>query len=517
MSRFKQIAIAKNGHFDVVIIGGGITGAGIFFRCCQNGLKTLLIDADDFASGTSSRSAKMIHGGLRYLQNLQVKLVKEALHEREQLLQMFPHLVKPLPFLMPIYDSKFSLLKMKIGLTGYDQLANSSMLPKHKMLGKKEVMVQYPMLKKEGLEGAFYYFDALTNDARLTNEVIMNGCNLGGIALNYVSAKSFQSEKEKITSITAKDEISGEEFQLKADHFIAAAGVWTDEILNQLSTRKEKMMLPGKGIHLVVDGARFPKKDVLIVPCTDKRFLWICPWVDGLVIIGATDTPYHGELREPGATSDDVQYILQNVNRNLEGIQLSEADILSVYSGLRPLIDEKGATNSVKVSRDYKIWWEKENLLMIAGGKFTSFLSMADHLLQELSSKVKLKTAENTEITKPDNKQTLSSKWGASAGKMSAILAENEKNHQFIIEGLEYQFADVIFYIRHQHALKLSDILTRRMAISYRLKKVNQDWLNQIATVMQLELNWSENQKEQAMLEYMQHWEILQTWNKSLP
>ena len=230
------------------------------------------------------------------------------------------------------------------------------------------------MLKKEGLKGGFYYYDALTNDARLTNEVIMDACDLGGIAINYLAATAFQKEEGAISSITVKDQISGNEFQVNSQYFISAAGVWTDEILNYLEDQKAPMMLPGKGIHLVVDGARFPKKDVLIIPCTDKRFLWICPWVDGLVIIGATDTPYRGALREPGATKEDVNYILSNVNQHLQGFELTEKDILSVYSGLRPLIDEEGADNSAKVSRDYKIWWEKENLLMIAGGKFTSFL-----------------------------------------------------------------------------------------------------------------------------------------------
>jgi glycerol-3-phosphate dehydrogenase len=383
------------------------------------------------------------------------------------------------------------------------------------MLSKKAISTQYPMLKNEGLKGGFYYYDALTNDARLTNEVIMEACALGGVAINYLAAKAFHKQGDKISSITVKDAISGDEFQVNSDFFISAAGVWTDEILHHLDQQKAPMMLPGKGIHLVVDGARFPEKDVLLIPCTDKRFIWICPWVDGLVIIGATDTPYHGALREPGATQEDIDYVLHNVNQHLQGFQLTEQEILSVFSGLRPLIDEQGAENSTKVSRDYKIWWERANLLMIAGGKFTSFLSMADHLLDQLSSKVKLNEAKEFQLPRIDKNNYLSNKWGNSAMKVKAILDENPDNHAFLVEGLDYQLADFIFYIRYQHAQKLSDILTRRMSITYRLKTVDEAWLKPLAKIMQQELGWTETQMGNAIQEYKVHWETLQSWNKS--
>ena len=509
MSRDHNIEKAKSEHFDVIIIGGGITGAGIFLRCCQNGLKALLIDSNDFASGTSSRSAKMIHGGLRYLQYMQIKLVKEALKEREHLLQLYPHLIKPLPFLMPIYNSRLTVGKMKVGLFGYDQLASSSILPKHKRLSKDSVIKQYPMLKKEGLKGGFYYYDAITNDARLTNEVIMEASELGGIAINYLSATSFEKEKERIFAIAAKDQLTGEEFPIKAEHYISATGVWTDEILEKLNHQEEKMMLPGKGIHLVMDGSRFPEKDVLLIPCDDKRMLWICPWVDGLVIIGTTDTAYQGDLREPGATQQDVDYVLDNLNKSLSGIQVSKEDILSIYSGLRPLIDEKKESESNKVSRDYKIWWEKENLLMIAGGKLTSFLSMADNMLKELATKRTFTIKQN--ITKQASKPigNLAEKWGVNANKVEGILQEDSNYSRVLIEGLDYLEADVIFYIRYQNAQKLSDVLTRRMSITYRMKVIDDALVKRVANIMQKELNWTEAKRAQRIIDFEAHWKTL--------
>lgn len=509
MSRTEKIAKAANEQFDVLIIGGGITGAGIFLRCCQNGLKTLLIDAADFASGTSSRSAKMIHGGLRYLQYMQIKLVKEALKEREHLLQLYPHLVKPLPFLMPIYHSRLTVGKMKIGLFGYDRLADSSILPKHKRLGREAIQKQYPMLKQEGLKGGFYYYDAMTNDARLTNEVIMEAEELGGTAINYLSVEAFEKEQDQVTSIHVKDQLTGEIMCVKAEHYISATGIWTDELLEKIGQPKEKIMLPSKGIHLVVDGARFPKEDVLLIPCDDKRMLWICPWVDSLVIIGTTDTVYHGELREPGADHQEVKYILENVNRSLEGIQLNEDDILSIYSGLRPLIDEKKDSASNKVSRDYKIWWEEENVLMIAGGKLTSFLSMADHILKELATKrsVDLKLVSEHQSIKLDS--VLEQKWGIHAPKMEQILEEKANYGDVLLSGLAYRVADVVYYVRYQNAHKISDVLTRRMAITYRMKELDGSLVEKVADIMQKELNWTSAKRAQRIMDYSDHWKTL--------
>lgn len=515
MYRAQNIEKAKSEHFDIVIIGGGITGAGIFLRSCQNGLKVLLIDSADFASGTSSRSAKMIHGGLRYLQYMQIQLVKEALIERERLLKLFPHLVKPLPFVMPVYHSSLGLIKMEIGLTGYDKLADSSILPKHHRLGKDEMIKQYPLYKKEGLKGGFYYLDAITDDARLTNEVVMNASELGGIAINYLSAQNFEIKEEKINSITVNDELTGEKFSIKADHFISATGIWTDDILEKIEHQEEKMMLPAKGIHLVMDGAPFPKKAALLIPCDDKRMLWICPWMDGLVIIGTTDTPYQGNLREPGANNQDVQYILENLNNSLSGIHLTEDDILSIFSGLRPLINEKNESNIVKVSRDYKIWWEKENLLMIAGGKFTSFLSMADNTLKEYATRKSINIQQRSNEQAPKSKNSLEEKWGIHASKIEQIFQENTGNNDLLLEGLNYQIADIIFYIRYQHAQKLSDVLTRRMTITYRMKTINKSLVEKVAAVMQKELNWTDAKKVQRIMDYSDHWKTLHPLTKS--
>jgi glycerol-3-phosphate dehydrogenase len=499
MTRRDKISQAGSSKYDVVVIGGGITGAGIFLKCCRQGLNTLLVDRDDFAAGTSSRSAKMIHGGLRYLQYLQVNLVREALEERNFLLEHYAHLVKPLPFLMPVYDSQFARMKIKVGLAGYDALAGSSKLPRHRSLTSDEVRKTYPMLREKGLKGGFYYYDAITNDARLTNEVIMQGCQAGGTAINYVTASFPSGTSGSLMELDCHDELNDVSFSVRADHYISAAGIWSDEFLrgNGKAGSAGSIMKPSKGVHIVVDGAPFPKEDVLLVPCEDKRFIWICPWENGLVIIGATDTAFSGDLREPGTTKADIRYLLDNANRYLRNVTLTEDDILSMFSGLRPLLNEEGESDTVKMSRDYKVWWEKDNLLAIAGGKLTSFLSMADHVLEKL-----LKKQGSVRITGHPA--------GESAVAAIEVIRQQEAGAGEPLPGFEqHDVAEVIYFVRKQHAEKISDVLTRRLSLSYGLKDYDEALISAVAGIMQRELGWSDAVLAQRLADYRRHWETL--------
>jgi glycerol-3-phosphate dehydrogenase len=297
MSRQHNIQRAVSERFDIVVIGGGITGAGIALTAARKGWKTLLIDKHDFAFGTSSRSAKMIHGGLRYLQNLQIKLVKEALHEREHLLKEYPHLVKPQPFFMPIYKSRLSKIKLGIGLSGYDYLTGESSMPKHAEMDMEEVKIRFPQLNTTSMVGGFIYYDAKTNDARLTNEVIQEAADLGAVVLNYFELTSLQKQSSKIKSITCEDKITGKSYTIKSNVFVSATGIWTDELLKKFDSEdKKKYLMPSKGVHLIVSADHFPKDCVMLLPTAngDGRMIWCMPWDDNLSVIGTTDTDYYG-------------------------------------------------------------------------------------------------------------------------------------------------------------------------------------------------------------------------------
>ena len=352
------------------------------------------------------------------------------------------------------------------------------------------------MLRKRGLKGGFYYYDAITNDARLTNEVIMHGCRNGGLALNYVHARINRNEDGSVSHLDCRDELSGETFQVKADQYVSAAGPWTDDVLAQ---KGAAIMKPSKGVHIVVDGRRFPAKDVLLIPCTDDRFIWICPWENGLVIIGATDTPFDGTADNVGVSRDDIDYLISNCNNYLEGFQLTEEDILSAYSGLRPLLNDDEEEDTVKVSRDYKVWREGSNLLVIAGGKLTSFFSMADTVMKELGgSKQEIDTMpEDSEI-------------------IDAIKKEHAANTELLTDRYPFTRALVIYFTRHQHARCIGDVLTRRLSLTYGMKTIDEDLVRKVGEAMATELNWSPDDLQDQLHNFREEWGELHTYSNKI-
>lgn len=496
--------------YDVVIIGGGITGAGIFYKCSKAGLKTLIIDKNDFASGTSSKSAKLIHGGLRYLQYFQINLVKEALGEREHLLKKYPHLVRPLSFFLPIYDSWAQKLKISFGLSGYDLLSGGSSVPKHISVSPEIIREVFPMVKTEQLKGGFIYYDAGTNDARLVNEVIMEGVKHGGHALNYFPFKFKNEQNDKVTSITCLDGIEGKEHEISSEDFISCAGVWTDEISNNNEIKKMK---PSKGIHLIVKGEKLCQSHVLVFPTAsgDGRFIWCVPWENGMNIVGSTDTDYIGPLDEIKTHEEEVNYLIDSVNAYLKKSSIKESDILSVYAGLRPLIDDQEDSDSSSRSRDYKLWWEKENFLFISGGKLTSFLSMADSMIEELQKKRDFELIEEDKEFKL-TEDALGQKYGVHTHLVEAILNESPENRQYL-QDAPYMVGEAKFYIRYQHAKKLDDLFTRRMTISYLFREWNEKLVQQGQEILRNELNWTEEQAIDSLEDYKRKWNIMHKWN----
>ncbi|MCB0512531.1 MAG: glycerol-3-phosphate dehydrogenase/oxidase [Bacteroidetes bacterium] len=525
--REQQCHRASTEVFDIAIIGGGITGAGIALTAAKNGWKTIIIDKNDFASGTSSRSAKMVHGGLRYLEQFQIGLVKEALHEREHLLKIYPHLVKPQPFFMPIYKSKFSKLKLGIGLTLYDKLSGKkSKSPKHKSLNTSTIQQRFPQLKTDKMVGGFIYFDAKTNDARLTNEVIQNAEDLGAVALNYADCLHFEKNNNLTHSIICKDNLSNKQFSIQAKLFIIATGIWTDDTLKKYNADDvKKYMAPSKGIHLVVSANHLPKDCVMILPTSngDGRFLWCMPWEDNLNIIGTTDTDYKGNIEEIQVEQNEINYILDSVNAQLRNSKLTENDILSVFAGIRPLLnDDDEDKKSNKRSRDYKIWWNNENTLTISGGKFTSFLSMAEHCLETVKEKLDYSSnqiQENIDILIAEKWQPLLNKYEGKYGDKNAkritSIVQDFNDIELTKQDKKYPYSDAefIFFIRFQNALKIDDLLTRRTLVTYQMKNFDAEYVSKIATIMAKELDWNDTQKLNEINDYKNAWQLMHSWH----
>ena len=516
MSRQHNIQRAVSERFDIVVIGGGITGAGIALTAARKGWKTLLIDKHDFAFGTSSRSAKMIHGGLRYLQNLQIKLVKEALHEREHLLKEYPHLVKPQPFFMPIYKSRLSKIKLGIGLSGYDYLTGESSMPKHAEMDMEEVKIRFPQLNTTSMVGGFIYYDAKTNDARLTNEVIQEAADLGAVVLNYFELTSLQKQSSKIKSITCEDKITGKNYTIKSNVFVSATGIWTDELLKKFDSEdKKKYLMPSKGVHLIVSADHFPKDCVMLLPTAngDGRMIWCMPWDDNLNVIGTTDTDYTEENDEIFILKDEISYILESVNAQLKDKQLTEADILSVYAGIRPLLNDKDESKkSNQRSRDYQIWWNNDNMLTISGGKLTSFLSMAENCIKTIEDKHGIQSSDNEEIKINSLIDNFKHRYGIKNATLIANIAQ--ENSELVLNFKDYNYspAEIIFFIRHQHAQKLDDILTRRTLISYQMKDFDEDLVKTVSEIMTKELNWSAEQINIEVDLYRKSWKLMHSW-----
>ena len=368
--------------FDLAVVGGGITGAGIARDAAMRGLSVALVEKDDFGQGTSSRSSRMIHGGLRYLRHGQLRLVREALREREVLLKIAPHLAYPFPFLLPVYEgSKDSRLKLKVGLTGYDLLAGSRLLKRHTMLSRKKLLEIEPTVRREGLRGGFRYYDCLVNDARLTLATVLSAARQGAITVSYVEAIELERDDGRVAGIRFRDCLNGQTGVLRARVVVNAAGPWVDRV--RAMGGAAPILRPTKGIHLVVPRSRLPLSSVVVMTAQDGRMLFAVPQGD-CTYVGTTDTDYRDDPDAVRTDASDVEYLLDAANAAFEGANLEAADVISTWAGVRPLVAEEGAPAPSDVSRDYEVRMEPEGLVSIAGGKLTTYRAMAEDLVDRI-------------------------------------------------------------------------------------------------------------------------------------
>lgn len=402
IERNKILAGIEGEQYDVIIIGGGITGTGIALDCVTRGLKTLLVEMQDFAAGTSSRSTKLVHGGLRYLKQFEVKMVADVGKERAIVYENAPHVTHPEWMLLPIYKKgTFGKFSTSVGLKVYDFLAGVNRHEQRKMLSREETIGKEPLLNPTGLLGGGYYVEYRTDDARLTIEVAKKASEKGAELLNYAKVESFTYTTEgKVSGVYIKDELTGQRLRVNGKKLVNASGPWVEKVIGMDRKVKGKSLQHTKGVHVVIDGSRFPLRQPIYFDTPDGRMVFAIPR-NGKTYVGTTDTVFEEDLKHPTVTVEDKEYLLKCIEFMFPEANIGMKDIESTWSGVRPLIREEGKGPS-EISRKDEIWTSETGLITIAGGKLTGYRKMAETVTDLLAEQLK---AEGVQSEKSGTKQ----------------------------------------------------------------------------------------------------------------
>ncbi len=489
--------------WDIVIIGGGATGLGIAADAASRGLKTLLLEQHDLAKGTSSRSTKLVHGGVRYLAQGNIKLVLHALKERGLLLKNAPHLVKKQAFIIPCY-TWLDVLKYFIGLTIYDWLAGKLSFGKSVFLSKKQVLGALLGIKEDNLKGGIQYFDGKFDDARLAINIAQTAAKNGAAIINYCKVINLQKAGESINGLTFTEQTSGNNYHVNAKAVINATGVYVDDVLKLDSPKKANMVRPSQGVHIILDQSFLKSDAALMIPKTsDGRVLFAVPWYND-VLIGTTDTPLNESLLEPKALDEEIDFILNNCSQYLVK-QPSKADIKSVFAGLRPLAATSANNNSTKeISRDHKLIVSSSGLITITGGKWTTYRKMAEETvdlaikLNHLSAKACNTKQLHIHGYTQENATNYLAVYGSDALQVKKLLSENQVFDALLHPDFPYKAAEVVWAVRNEMVVNVEDFLARRIRILFIDAKAATEMAPKVARIMADELNlnldWQENQ-----------------------
>lgn len=525
--------------FDLLIIGGGATGTSAARDAALRGLSVALLEKNDFGSGTSSRSTKLFHGGLRYLEKFDFGLVREACRERELMLTLAPHLSHPRPFIYLLYQGYHmmfdwlpaTLFMLNAGLTLYDTFSGNPRERRHKMLNKKKLLEIEPHLNSKGLKGGGYYYDFLTDDARFTIETIKAACDVGALAANCMEVKGLVQDNGRISGVEAVDLITGEEGVIKAKQVVNTTGPWTDEIRLMEQGIKNKMLSPTKGIHIVLRKKDFPLNHAVFLQSPrDGRTVWPIPALDSdLVYVGTTDTFYEGSFDHVTATHEDVDYLLEAANHIMPGRNLGYGDIVGTWAGLRPLVKPQGDLAASSVSREHEIFVSPNGLLNIAGGKLTTARVMGyqviDKAIELLSDNFGLRgvpatttateplsggDAESIERAKQlapgvnlpeDVKDRLLRQYGGNFTEI-AELVNQDPDAARSMGGHKLIAAEVRYAVESEMAMTVTDFFTRRATLFFWTQDGGLDTANTVALEMANLLGWNENQRVRQVEDY---------------
>lgn len=493
--------------WDIIVIGGGATGLGIAVDAANRGFKTLLLEQSDFAKGTSSRSTKLVHGGVRYLAQGDIKLVYGALHERGLLLRNAAHLVKKQSFIIPCY-TVFSKLKFLVGLKLYDWLSGKYSFGSSKLLSTKTVAERLPGIDTNNLVGGIEYFDGQFDDARLAINLAQTAVEQGAVVINYMKVSELVKEQGMVAGVVATELESNTTYEIKAKAVVNATGVFVDDILSMDKPGERPIIRPSQGVHVVIDKKFLNGQSALMIPETpDGRVLFAVPWQQHL-LVGTTDTPLDKHSLEPRALEKEVEFILNTLKQYLP-VAPSRKDVLSVFAGLRPLAAPQKNTNSTKeISRDHKLMISDSGLVSITGGKWTTYRKMAEETVDAVINTAALPfTPSQTKEVKihgcaaPTNDAL--SVYGSDAESIRLLMEQDPSLSKPLVDKFTYTEVEVVWVIRNEMPRTIEDVLARRFRILFldanRAKKA----ASRVAEIMADELNWSKERREQELNEFL--------------
>lgn len=514
-----------NEEVDVLVVGGGVTGAGVALDAASRGLSTALVEARDFAAGTSSRSSKLIHGGLRYLEQLDFKLVREALKERGLLLQkLAPHLVRPVKFLVPLQHRVWERGYIGAGVTLYDTLGGARALPRHRHLSKRGAAKVAPGLADDALIGAIQYYDAQVDDARHTMTIARTAAEQGASVLTRARVTSLLRDGERVVGAKVVDRESGAEIEVRAKTVVAATGVWSDDMAEAAGIPAPFTVRASKGIHLVVPREKIDLDTGLILR-TEKSVLFVIPWGRHW-IVGTTDTEWDLDREHPAASRADVDYVLEHLNAVLK-TPVTHDDIEGVYAGLRPLLAAKAAATT-KLSREHAVAHPVPGLVIVAGGKYTTYRVMAadavDVVVEELGRPAPPSWTDRLPIVGADGYhelwedrfglasrtglplvrvEHLLRRYGTRIWNLVDLIRDEPSLASPITETSEYLRVEAVYAVSHEGALHLEDVLTRRTRISIEERDRGVAAAPVVAELMAPLLGWDSHRTDREVANYL--------------
>lgn len=524
----RKSALAQLGseEFDILVIGGGVTGVGAALDAASRGLKVALIDSQDIASGTSSRSSKLIHGGLRYLEQYDFKLVREALHERELMVAtLCPHLVKPVGFLFPLTEKFKERTYVGAGLALYDALRGfQRTLPWHKHLSQKQINIIAPSLRQDIVTGAIKYFDAQVDDARHTMSVARTAARHGAILATRVSAESLIRQGKRVIGVNARNLETGEMIAIKAGATVMCAGIWSDELHEKFDLTPGYGVTMSKGAHIVMPGSAI-NSDAGIILKTSVSVLFIIPWADKW-IVGTTDTPYDGDRAQPYASGEDVQYILDQANRVLKP-ELKAEEIIGVYAGLRPLVANIKSATTTKLSREHTVDRPAPGFVSIAGGKYTTYRVMGKDVIDRAAIELRRITQKSVTEKLPlvgadgyfaleqqkeriakesgldvDTVVHLLNRYGSLIVEILEIIDHEPKLAEKLDSELAYIKAEIVYSASHEGARTVDDVISRRTRIAFEAVEHGVHLADEVAALIAPILGWSSKQRKESVVAY---------------
>lgn len=528
-SRSDSLSRLTSQEFDILVIGGGITGAGVALDAASRGFSVALVERDDFASGTSSKSSKLIHGGLRYLQQGDVRLVYEALHERKRLRRNAPHLVHVLPFMIPIL-TKDGVVSRKISralgsaMWMYDLTGGWRIGRIHRRLSAKKAFAHLPTMEQRKLASAYLYYDAEADDARLCLTVLKTAADHGAAIANRCRVDAVTSHSRTSHEVTMTDTVANTSFTVRAKCVISATGVWADDIRSLDEKVHPDTIRPAKGVHLTVPWEKVRNDIAVVIPVPkDRRSLFVVPWIangDGtykFTYIGTTDTDYKGPVDDPQCTRDDIEYVLAALNASVT-TNVTVDDVTAVWSGLRPLVktddSSKKAGRTADLSRRHKVFTSDNGIITVTGGKLTTYREMAEDAVDEAcellgekksckTKRLSLRGATGKRYSSTQTDKHLDGRYGSDASALKQIVASDASLGEELIPGLPYLKCEAVYAATHEMATTLDDILTRRTRARLLDRHATRKVAPLVVELVAPYLGWSNEEQQQQLAHFI--------------